>query len=57
MSDTSYLQWPFFDARHAALARAPDAWAREHIADAPGSDVDAGGRSLGASLGVAGWLK
>jgi len=57
MSDTSYLQWPFFDARHGDLARALDAWASEHIAHGHGSYVDAECRSLVKSLGVAGWLK
>ena len=41
MSDTRYLDWPFFEARHGALARELDAWATEHVADAHGHDVDA----------------
>jgi len=57
MSDTSYLDWPFFDARHGELARTLDAWAEEHIAHAHGSDVDAECRALVKSLGAAGWLK
>jgi hypothetical protein len=41
MADTDYLNWPFFEPRHAALARELDAWAAENIADAHGADVDA----------------
>ncbi len=56
MSDTAYLDWPFFEPRHAALARELDAWASEHISDAHGKDVDAECRALVRSLGGAGWL-
>ena len=56
MSDTAYLDWPFFEPRHAALARELDAWAAEHISDAHGKDVDAECRALVRSLGGAGWL-
>ena len=54
---TSYLDWPFFEPRHAALARELDAWATEHLAHAHGDDVDAECRGLVRSLGGAGWLK
>lgn len=57
MSDTAYLQWPFFETRHAELARSLDAWATEHIAHDHGSDVDAECKALVKSLGAAGWLK
>ena len=56
MSDTAYLNWPFFQPRHAALARELDAWASEHVSDAHGKDVDAACRGLVRSLGGAGWL-
>ncbi|MGZ5206570.1 MAG: acyl-CoA dehydrogenase family protein [Caldimonas sp.] len=56
MSGTAYLDWPFFEPRHAALARELDAWASEHISDAHGKDVDAQCRALVRSLGGAGWL-
>ena len=39
MSDTTYLQWPFFEARHAQLARELDAWAHEHNAHEHGPDL------------------
>ena len=57
MSDTSYLDWPFFEPRHAALAQELDAWAGQHLAAAHGTDVDAACRSLVAQLGQAGWLR
>ena len=57
MSDTSYLDWPFFEPRHAALAQELDAWAGQHLVAAHGTDVDAACRSLVAQLGGAGWLR
>ena len=57
MSDTRYLQWPFFESRHGALATALDAWAQEHIAHDHGPDVDQECRDLVKSLGQAGWLR
>lgn len=57
MSDTSYLQWPFFDAHHAELASQLDAWASANISQAHGSDVDAECVALVKSLGKAGWLR
>ena len=52
-----YLDWPFFEARHGALARELDAWAAENLHDAHGSDVDAVCRALVARLGRDGWLR
>jgi acyl-CoA dehydrogenase len=57
MSDTNYLQWPFFEARHAELARTLDAWATEHIAHEHSADVDAECRTLVRQLGQGGWLR
>jgi acyl-CoA dehydrogenase len=57
MVDKSYLGWPFFEQRHAALERELDAWAAEHVRDAHGSDTDAQCRSLVRALGDAGWLR
>lgn len=57
MSDTNYLQWPFFEARHAELARTLDAWATEHIAHEHSADVDAECRALVRQLGQGGWLR
>lgn len=59
-ADKAYLDWPFFEARHARLERELDAWASEHLDDAHGSsraEVDAACRQLVAQLGAAGWLR
>jgi acyl-CoA dehydrogenase len=52
-----HLDWPFFDAKHRALAAALDAWCGEHLqhVDHDG-DIDAQCRILVAQLGKAGWL-
>jgi alkylation response protein AidB-like acyl-CoA dehydrogenase len=57
MSDTTYLKWPFFEARHRELAQELDAWAAAHIGHDHGSDVDAACRALVVQLGEAGWLR
>ncbi|MCD2518531.1 acyl-CoA dehydrogenase family protein [Massilia sp. G4R7] len=57
MADRDYLDWPFFEPRHRALALALDAWAAEHIGHLDGNDVDAACRALVAQLGQGGWLR
>ncbi|MDP3520588.1 MAG: acyl-CoA dehydrogenase family protein [Hydrogenophaga sp.] len=57
MADTTYLDWPFFEPRHAELARSLDAWATENIPHGHGPDVDAECKALVKSLGAAGWLR
>ncbi len=57
MADTAYLDWPFFEERHSALARELDAWAAQHIAQEAARDVDAACRALVKQLGKAGWLR
>ncbi|MBL0088794.1 MAG: acyl-CoA dehydrogenase family protein [Ideonella sp.] len=57
MSDSTYLDWPFFEPRHRELARALDAWATEHIAQDHGHDVDAECKALVKRLGQGGWLR
>ncbi|MFE8645920.1 acyl-CoA dehydrogenase family protein [Sphingomonas sp. NCPPB 2930] len=56
MSDTRYLDWPFFDDRHRDMARRLDDWSTTNIAEAHGRDVDDACRALVRSLGGAGWL-
>ncbi len=57
MSDTTYLDWPFFAPQHSNLAHTLDAWATEHIPLAHGHDVDAECKALVRQLGAAGWLR
>ncbi len=57
MSDKTYLEWPFFEPRHAELEQALDAWATEHIAGHHEADVDAACRQLVRLLGEGGWLQ
>jgi alkylation response protein AidB-like acyl-CoA dehydrogenase len=57
MSDTRYLEWPFFESRHRELALALDAWAAEHVAHLHGTDVDAACRACVRALGAGGWLR
>src|SRR5580704_11538260 len=55
-TDRAFLDWPFFEPRHRALAAEIDAWATEHVG-AASADVDAHCSALVHALGQAGWLK
>jgi acyl-CoA dehydrogenase len=57
MRDASYLDWPFFEPRHRALAEKVDAWAAANLAAADHDDVDVACRKLVALLGRDGWLQ
>jgi acyl-CoA dehydrogenase len=57
MSDTAYLDWPFFATQHGDLARTLDAWATKNISQEHGHDVDAECKVLVRQLGAAGWLQ
>ncbi len=57
MSDIRYLDWPFFEPRHAALQAELDTWAKANISQDPHGDVDAACRDLVKSLGQGGWLR
>ncbi|MFD2366090.1 acyl-CoA dehydrogenase family protein [Pseudoduganella sp. GCM10020061] len=57
MADKTYLAWPFFDPRHAALEQELDAWAAQNVAGMHGKDVDETCRALVRMLGEAGWLR
>ena len=57
MADRSFLDWPFFEARHRELADAVDVWARNELAGIDHSDTDGACRALVALLGRAGWTK
>ena len=56
MSDTSFLDWPFFEPRHRDLAARLDDWCAVHLPVDLG-DVDAACRSLVAMQGQGGWLQ
>jgi acyl-CoA dehydrogenase len=56
MLDKSFLQWPFFEARHRALDEKLDSWAQASLAGIDHHDADAACRKLVAQLGEAGWL-
>ena len=57
MADKTFLDWPFFEARHRALAMALDQWAEEKLGAVDHGDVDAACRQIVAMLGRDGWLE
>ena len=57
MADRSFLDWPFFDHSHHALAADLEAWAQDHAnGEADDSDLDDTCRGLVAALAAGGWL-
>ena len=56
MSDTSFLDWPFFEPRHRDLAVRLDAWCAAHL-PVDHEDVDVACCDLVAMLGQGGWLR
>lgn len=56
MADRTFLQWPFFEERHRALAAALDSWAASNLAGIDHHDVDSACREIVAMLGRDGWL-
>jgi acyl-CoA dehydrogenase len=56
MPDRSFLNWPFFEDRHRALAEQLDTWCARNL-PVDHHDVDAACRELVAMLGRDGWLK
>lgn len=57
MADQTFLNWPFFDATHRALAARLDAWAADTLASVDHCDTDAACREIVIALGQGGWLK
>ncbi len=62
MTDTSYLDWPFFEEHHRTLAAEARVWAEREIApmekDEPrGAELDRVCITLVRELGSAGWLR
>ena len=54
--DRSFLEWPFFEPKHRALAEALEAWCKAHLGQVDHGDTDASCRQLVAQLGADGWL-
>ena len=57
MADKTFLNWPFFEAKHTELAKALDAWAKAELGAIDHSDTDAACRALVRAMGKAGWLE
>ena len=57
MDRFAHYEWPFFEPRHAALAREAEGFARDGLGFAHGEDADAICRRLVQDLGCAGYLK
>jgi acyl-CoA dehydrogenase len=62
MTDTSYLDWPFFEERHRALAAEVRVWAERELAsitnnEPRGAELDSLCTTLVRELGSAGWLR
>lgn len=55
MADKSFLSWPFFDARHRALAASIERWSAANL-PADHGDLDAACRDLVSRLGRDGFL-
>ncbi len=55
MHDTSFLNWPFFEARHRALAGKLESWAQANCTAVDHRDIDAACRALVARLGEGGF--
>ena len=56
MDRFAHLEWPFFEPRHAALAREAEYWAAGSLSYAHDDDDDAVCRRLVKDLGAAGFL-
>jgi acyl-CoA dehydrogenase len=58
MADRDFLDWPFLEERHRALAAEVESWAATHAAQLTDHhDAEGSTRALAASLGAAGLLR
>lgn len=62
MTDTTYLDWPFFEERHRTLAAEVRVWAEREIApmeshEPRGDELDRACRAHVREMGSAGWLR
>src|SRR5258705_11003531 len=56
MDRFAHLDWPFFEPRHAELARRAERWAAASLSYAHDADEDAVCRRLVKEMGAAGFL-
>jgi acyl-CoA dehydrogenase len=57
MADRTYLDWPFLDDSHRAMAAGITAWRDRELSGAHSADPSAVCRAYVWQLGEAGWLK
>jgi acyl-CoA dehydrogenase len=57
MADKSFLDWPFFDDAHRAMAAELEDWCGANLGASQDEDVDAACRDLVRKLGDGGWLR
>ena len=60
MADTSYLDWPFLEPHHRALALELERWAAANVDDTPharGQETDDACVALVRKLGAANWIR
>jgi len=57
MDRFAHYEWPFFEAKHAALAREIESFSSENLGHAHGQDADAICKRLVQDLGCAGFLR
>ncbi|HEX9647976.1 MAG TPA: acyl-CoA dehydrogenase family protein [Alphaproteobacteria bacterium] len=58
MADRSFLDWPFLEPAHRALAESLEVWAAEALATPRGhDDLDGACRTLVSDLAAGGWLE
>ncbi len=56
MADKTFLEWPFFEPRHKALAAELDRWAHDNLGSVDHGNVDDACRQIVGRLGRDGWL-
>src|SRR4026208_832796 len=56
MDRFAHYDWPFFEPKHAQLAREVEGWAKDNLGNAHGENADAICKRLVQDLGCAGYL-
>jgi hypothetical protein len=57
MADRTFLEWPFLDVAHRALAKDLTAWRDRDLDERHDPDPSKACRAYATQLGAAGWLK